>query len=222
MIKIYCDEGTSLVNVKEIIALIKELEIPMPIFLTNAEKITNKNDLKDSQLLIMPGGRDIPYQKKLKNKGNRIIKKFVENGGSYLGICAGAYYASSCVEFDKNGSNEVLEKRDLKFFKGKCIGPALKTKFEYSSEKFSSEQSIITKSGLIKMHLNGGGFFAKAHLKKCRVMGRFEDNKAAILKIKDKKGKVILTSLHIERDIEENKEERRAFNLEIFKYLLNN
>ena len=39
------------------------------------------------------------------------IIKFIQQGGSYLGICAGAYYGSSFVEFDKNGRVIGLEEK---------------------------------------------------------------------------------------------------------------
>ena len=49
-----------------------------------------------------------------------FAQEFVENGGSYLGICAGAYFACDYIEFDKNGPLEVVGPRDLKFYPGKC------------------------------------------------------------------------------------------------------
>ena len=39
--------------------------------------------------IVLPGGRDSPYHDKLKGPGTKKIREFVENGGWYLGICAG-------------------------------------------------------------------------------------------------------------------------------------
>ena len=39
--------------------------------------------------VVFPGGRDIPYHDKLQGPGNRLIRRFVERGGWYLGLCAG-------------------------------------------------------------------------------------------------------------------------------------
>ena len=50
---------------------------------------------------IMPGGADLPYCSKLNGPGNKQIQEFVRAGGSYVGFCAGAYYGSAYVEFDK-------------------------------------------------------------------------------------------------------------------------
>lgn len=40
--------------------------------------------------LVVPGGRDLPYVENLKGVPNLRIKKWVEGGGKYLGICAGS------------------------------------------------------------------------------------------------------------------------------------
>ena len=39
--------------------------------------------------IVFPGGRDSPYHDKLKGPGNKLIRRFVESGGWYLGLCAG-------------------------------------------------------------------------------------------------------------------------------------
>ena len=51
-----------------------------------------------------------------------------------MGICAGSYYGTSKVEFDVNGPLEVKEERELKLFRGRAIGPALKG-FDYHSTR---------------------------------------------------------------------------------------
>ena len=64
---------------------------------------------------ILPGGADIPYTKELNGRGNQKIKNYVANGGAFLGICAGSYYAGSFVDFAKNTALEVQGKRELAF-----------------------------------------------------------------------------------------------------------
>jgi uncharacterized membrane protein len=36
--------------------------------------------------------------------GVRRVRDFVEKGGGYLGLCAGAYFAASSIEFEKGSS----------------------------------------------------------------------------------------------------------------------
>nr|KAG5699470.1 hypothetical protein BaRGS_016316 [Batillaria attramentaria] len=54
-----------------------------------------------------------------------MVKNFVLAGGSYLGICAGAYFACDRVHFDQYGKEEVCDARDLKLFPGMGIGPVI-------------------------------------------------------------------------------------------------
>lgn len=50
---------------------------------------------QNPELLIMPGGKSWEYLKQLGVEGQKQIKDYVQDGGSYLGICAGAFFASS-------------------------------------------------------------------------------------------------------------------------------
>ena len=89
-----------------------------------AKDIKKDNYLRNTQMLIFPGGRDKPYQKKLSPLGNLKIKEFVKAGGSYLGICAGSYYAGNKVEFSlDNHHHKISEYRELGFFSGVVKGP---------------------------------------------------------------------------------------------------
>lgn len=112
-----------------------------------ADDIVNKDWEDNATLLIFPGGADRFYrvcfiscsyiQRKLSsalgNGGNKRIRAFIENGGNYIGLCAGGYYGTSKVEFDLHGPLEVNEERELKLFKGRAIGPALKG-FTYNTD----------------------------------------------------------------------------------------
>ncbi|CAL5218350.1 g11 [Coccomyxa viridis] len=83
--------------------------------------------------LVMPGGADLPYCRRLNGTGNRLIRGYVEEGGAYIGLCAGAYYASSYIEFDIGTKLEVKGRRELAFFEGKAVGPVY-AGFCYESE----------------------------------------------------------------------------------------
>ncbi len=66
-------------------------------------------------LLVIPGGRDLPYvdELSLKTKATTRIAEYVREGGRYLGLCAGAYFAAAEVQFDLGGPKEVTGKRAL-------------------------------------------------------------------------------------------------------------
>lgn len=81
----------------------------------SAETLANQPWEPSCALLVIPGGRDSPYVHELtmKTRVTRRIKEFVNEGGRYLGICAGAYFASAEVRFDVGGGLEVSGQRDL-------------------------------------------------------------------------------------------------------------
>lgn len=113
-----------------------------------AEEIISTNLSDHCSLLIMPGGRDLPYVQKLQGTGNRNISDFVRNGGSYLGICAGAYYGCSLVQFAQGDPIlEVVGPRELAFFPGISQGPVFPG-FDYASNAGAKAADIqLTQAG---------------------------------------------------------------------------
>ncbi len=118
VIYIYNDKGASQTGIKNckdaISALDPQLYVVKEI---NAEQMISREWRKDAAAIIMPGGADLPYCKKLNGAGNAQIKEYVEAGGTYIGFCAGAYYGSHYCEFHKGDTRgyEVLGTRELSF-----------------------------------------------------------------------------------------------------------
>mgnify|MGYP001578371079 CR=1 FL=1 len=71
----------------------------------------NLDDIKEKSILIVPGGMVSAYLSSWGENGKVAIKKFVQNGGIYLGICAGVYIAGKEYENESGLSffNENLE-----------------------------------------------------------------------------------------------------------------
>lgn len=89
--------------------------------------------LQHCRLLVMPGGRDLPYCSALNGAGNEEIRDFVKKGGSYLGLCAGGYYGASHVQFSVGDPvMEVVGPRELNFYPGVARGPVFQG-FQYNS-----------------------------------------------------------------------------------------
>lgn len=203
-IYIYNDLGASTDMVRHSILSLSSL------FYNNQIKTLDSHDLiqgdwaYNSSLLVMPGGADLPYVAKLNGVGNNAIKTYVENGGTYLGICAGAYYSSSFVEFDKSGMFEVLGERELKFFPGKSIGPILAeySYFTRSGARAAEIETNISSLESFKVYYNGGGYFEKPEdHPNIEVVARYkENNLASIIKTNYGHGKVILSGVHFEVD----------------------
>lgn len=159
-----------------------------------------KGDWK-ADVLVMPGGRDRPYHAALAGEGNRIIKKFVENGGTYYGICAGAYYGCRIVDFERGHPLEVVEERELCFFNGSAIGSAYGLGlFSYNSRKGAKWANIQTKNGLERVFFHGGPYFA-GDFSNVKVLGTYADlpgTPPAIIECTVGKGRAILSGVHVE------------------------
>jgi glutamine amidotransferase-like uncharacterized protein/biotin transporter BioY len=85
-------------------------------------------------LLVFPGGADVPYCGALHGAGTARIRAWVEqNGGAYLGLCAGAYFGAAQCDFERGTPLEVRGARELAFFPGAAVGSVVPG-FEYASE----------------------------------------------------------------------------------------
>lgn len=163
----------------------------------------------DTALLIMPGGADLPYMHTLNGIGNQKIRDFVNNGGSYLGICAGAYYSGSYVSFALKTAIEVKGPRELAFFEGTVEGPLL-APYDYRSNS-GCRAAKLTWEGLegfeegtqFEVFYNGGGYFEatpqnQGTYKTLANYGPSFDSKPAIIEVKVGSGTVILSGPHWE------------------------
>jgi biotin---protein ligase len=148
-------------------------------------------------LIVIPGGADLPYLKSLAPLGTSKIAAFVSNGGSYMGICAGAYFGCSRIEFEVGKPNEVVGSRPLGF-NGVAIG-SVSPNFTYNSELGASVMDLKLKDGRsTRLYVNGGPYFeGEGH----DVIARYADtDKPAIIECNYGKGKAILSGPHLEVD----------------------
>ncbi|MCC9658511.1 BPL-N domain-containing protein [Rhodopirellula halodulae] len=67
----------------------------------NAQEIRS-GVLDDFDVLIHPGGSGSQQGKALQEAGRESVRKFVSDGGGYLGICAGAYLATNDYSWSLN------------------------------------------------------------------------------------------------------------------------
>jgi len=197
---IYADEGVSSFSLQETLKTFRMRYANVETI--DHEGLRSSEWEKETSILIIPGGRDIPYDQKLKGKGTAKIRKFVEEGGSFLGICAGAYFASAEVIFEKGTSLEVHEKRELSFFPGAAVGTLYPhSPFVYESEKGSHPSSVTFKGETLNLYYNGGCTFKDTEkYLGITVLARFHDasDQPAIIHCKIGKGSAILSGVHFE------------------------
>ena len=93
-IGLYGGKGTWLAGKEHLKMFFNEHELNYQTLSTN-DLIEGKISAGTLPVLIMPGGESSDYLRELGKAGETNIKSFVETGGGYLGICAGAFYAVS-------------------------------------------------------------------------------------------------------------------------------
>jgi len=78
--------------------------------------------LTNLNVLIMPGGSGSKQATNLETPGCEAIQKFVRDGGGYVGICAGAYLASSHYSWSLNLINaKVIDRNHWARGKGNVV-----------------------------------------------------------------------------------------------------
>ena len=198
MIYIYDDGVHGTAHLQIAIQTLTDAEVR----LCTASMILN-NCLNQCRLLIMPGGADLYYCEKLNGDGNHLIRKFVNDGGSYLGICAGAYYGCHVLNWNHN---EISGNRELAFYDGSAIGPIyewVENKDDIYKGSWKHSATLdIGNNATIKTLYNGGPYFTEPEDDNSYVVARYADlpnTPPAIIGGTYGQGKYILSSPHLEK-----------------------
>lgn len=170
---IYSGSGTSESSVEQMRTTLRSfLSTSHDVMLASAKMLRDEPWPESTALLVIPGGRDVPFCRDLSGRANRRIQDWVASGGRYLGVCAGAYYASAKVDFERGTDIEVIGDRELAFFPGTCRGTAFPG-FVYDSEEGARETKLAIERSAwrdhwtqapdaLRVYYNGGGIFEGA------------------------------------------------------------
>jgi glutamine amidotransferase-like uncharacterized protein len=115
-IAIYADKGADDNCIKATMHMFEWMEYTVSAI--DADYI-NKEGLSNFRLLCVPGGDMYRYSQDLSNTGKQNIKNFVREGGSYIGICGGAYFTGERVFWQ----GEQIPMTPLGIFPGTTRGP---------------------------------------------------------------------------------------------------
>lgn len=202
-ILVYLDVGVSSHGFNALVASLRELTPTFFIKTIDHRALIKGGWEKDTRLLIMPGGRDQPFHTLLQGLGNQRIAEFVAGGGRYLGLCAGGYYGSAFIEFEKGGELEICAPRELAFFPGRAVGPAYGLgAFCYQTEKGARTAQLSWSGGITPTYFNGGcAFEAPESHPGTTTLARYHDlsdRPAAAVLCTVGKGRALLTGAHPE------------------------
>jgi glutamine amidotransferase-like uncharacterized protein len=195
MKKVYLYIGTGAYQAKDIENLFAVKDVAYFRICEHDLSKPNKQDI-----FIVPGGAVSQYLGVFGKKGVEAIKSFVKNGGTYVGICAGAYIAGKSYQ-NKPGLN--FFDAELKYQKSAA---KIVSVFDKKGKKFD----LINENGPDLSVVSGGDTLLKD-----------KSNKPYAISIKYGKGKAILFSAHPEGSVYYKKDPRKFSGAKFFLKLLN-
>ncbi len=226
-IYIYKDEGVSELSAnvcKE--AILASNFKDYNVELIDAEQTIRGDWRHNAVAFLIPGGTDIDYCRKLNGPGNTQIKQYVENGGTYIGFCAGAYYGSRVCAFTMNSENPILDFRELGFFPGVAKGPVL-APYSPMSKAGVRIAKIKTTQDVCNVYFNGGCYFEEAtqypnvHVLACYCNEGFEEL-PAVIECTVGNGKALLSGVHFEVSAENLRQLESCVSSDDWRYLNGN
>lgn len=96
-VAVYQGAGTGR-SATKLLTAIESGETPVRIRRISPEEIRT-GELAEVDVLVHPGGSGGGQGRALGEEGRAAVRKFVNDGGGYLGICAGAYLATNDYEW---------------------------------------------------------------------------------------------------------------------------
>ncbi|MCI5059782.1 MAG: BPL-N domain-containing protein [Alphaproteobacteria bacterium] len=171
------------------------------VALVNAADILEGRAFGNCDIFVMPGGADRPYCQKFNGEGNQNIRAYIEQGGTYLGICAGAYYAARNIEFHKGSKSEICEPRELALINTTAYGSLPELKF-YHEDSLNTATwcEVTTKDELFTSYYHGGCAFTEED-DDMNVIARYhglEGEPPAVIQKQVEKGQAILSGVHLD------------------------
>lgn len=156
------------------------------------------------KVVYFPGGYAYDYKRKLTAAGERHLREHVAAGGGYVGICAGAFYAATRVDWE-GGSYPYT----LGLFKGRAYGALSQIKAwpDYTLTTISLNPRHDANAGLpahfTTLYFGGPAFYPDPdeNVDTLATWDQFNEH-PAIIALQYGQGRVLLVGPHPE--IEEN------------------
>jgi len=81
-------------------------------------KAVNGGDLAEFDVFWLPGGWSGDYWSRISGRGMEHLRQFVRQGGGFVGICAGAFFASALIVWEGESFDYPVG-----LFAGQTVGP---------------------------------------------------------------------------------------------------
>lgn len=194
---IYSDSGTWLSGIIAFEQFLNYIEVPHKR--VYAKDLNYLDDYSEAKAICFPGGYAYDYKIRLNGKAINILRNYVASGGAYIGICAGAYFASSSVVWE---GKEY--KYPLSLFNGFATGSIheIAPWDEYSMTKINVNLNnpIFENSDLNLNVLYYGGPFFESSETEFDILATWDEynDYPAIINFNYYSGKVLLIGPHLE------------------------
>ena len=156
----------------------------------------------NTALFAFPGGADAPYAALLDGPGNASIRRYVEAGGALLGVCAGAYYACSRIEFEAGSAEAIAAPRELALFAGTARGSLHDLAEPYALEhlRCADVASVFEPASKREYHALywGGPEFVPDPGAHFEPLLHYSGGRLAALRTQVGVGRVVLSGVHAE------------------------
>eukprot|EP00004_Rigifila_ramosa_P017205 TRINITY_DN4161_c0_g1_i2.p1 TRINITY_DN4161_c0_g1~~TRINITY_DN4161_c0_g1_i2.p1 ORF type:complete len:282 (+),score=66.63 TRINITY_DN4161_c0_g1_i2:786-1631(+) len=204
---VYTDEG---ISDDSLLHLVSSLYAHLDTSLHTIELISGADmaaeaTWRDAVCVIVPGGRSSPFEACMTLAGVGRVKHFVEQqGGAYLGLGAGAYFATRITNFGEGTPLALHKTRNLALLDGVAQGP-VNGRFKYGDKSGAEAAAVqLDSRAVVSLYLNGGCEFLTAGVPqnaRLITLGSYaaEQPSAAILQCSFASGGVaILSGVHPE------------------------
>lgn len=204
--------GSSSVSSRE--ALV-EMFVWMNASVTVLSATSIKNGVLDGyDLLVVPGGFAGDYNEDLGGTGRSMIRTFIQNGGAYFGICAGAYFACDWIIWEGTPIEYYLD-----LFSGCGIGAIDEIMpwpgYTMCQINIASDSELIHLSQEPENHTvmyYGGPYFVPNNPEEIEVIARYSvNNEPAMIAFEYETGRVFLSGPHPEWE-EDSDRDGQAWN----------
>ena len=156
--------------------------------------------LDDFDILYMTGGWAVPYNRDLRNGGLAKIRNFVVQGGGFIGVCAGAFFAADYIYWEGKRYEYPLN-----LFPGSAKGPITEIapwpRFKLCRINLSNTPHPITKGepASLESLYYGGPWFDTPQGFKGAILAYYDFNhRPVMLAYEYGQGRVFLTGVHTE------------------------
>lgn len=198
---VYADAGAWHVGARSLVAALEGAGVPCVVLERSRLTPAGMNGL---EAVVVPGGWAPTQLEVFGPAGLDALRDFVEAGGRYVGVCAGAYAAAREVRWDTPAGAGPATAYPLGLFGGVARGPlASIAPWPERAPARLAWTAAARARGIEAADLEvlyfGGPRLVPDVPRQAAVLATYQDGGAAIVATRRGRGEVVLVAVHLER-----------------------